>query len=140
MADQEKYYLPVDGKMVEVTEEQYREFYRHKRREKYQKEQDQDNHVFHYSDLDTDEIVGEEMFSYPNAISVEEKVISKYLHEKVRRCMDELPEEDRDLIFALYFEGQTERAYAKEIGISQAAIRKRRKHILSQLKKMMNKL
>ena len=39
MEEKEIYQLPAEGKMVEVTEEQYREFYKHKRKEKYLEEQ-----------------------------------------------------------------------------------------------------
>ena len=35
MEEPKKYQLPAEGKMVDVTEEQYRAFYKCKRREKY---------------------------------------------------------------------------------------------------------
>ena len=55
MEEKEIYQLPAEGKMVEVTEEQYREFYKHKRKEKYLEEQDNKHKVYHYSDLEIEE-------------------------------------------------------------------------------------
>ena len=52
--------------MHEVTEELYREYYKYNRREKYQKEQDAAHNVYHYSDLDTDEILGGRLLSIHN--------------------------------------------------------------------------
>lgn len=75
MNERKLYQLPAEGKMIEVTEEQYRDFYKYKRREKYLEEQDAEHNVYHYSDLDTDEILGEEMFSYPEEAGVEDQVV-----------------------------------------------------------------
>ena len=133
-----KYQLPADGKMIDVTEEQYREFYRYKRREKYLKESDQEHKLYHYSDLDTDELLGEEMFSYPNEESVEDRVVDHILRETVRRYVEELPEEERVLVFALYYQKKTERDCAEELGVCQKTINNQRKQILAKLKKMMN--
>lgn len=72
MEEQKTYQLPAEGKLIEVTKEQYSAFYKHKRREKYLEERDKAHRLHHYSDLDTDEILGEEMFSYPDEVGVEE--------------------------------------------------------------------
>lgn len=138
MEKAKKYQLPADGKMIDVTEEQYREFYRYKRREKYLKESDQEHKLYHYSDLDTDELLGEEMFSYPNEESVEDRVVDHILRETVRRYVEELPEEERVLVFALYYQKKTERDCAEELGVCQKTINNQRKQILAKLKKMMN--
>lgn len=138
MEKAKKYQLPADGKMIDVTEEQYREFYRYKRREKYLKESDQEHKLYHYSDLDTDELLGEEMFSYPNEESVEDRVVDHILRETVRRYVGELPEEDQLLVLALYYQKKTERDCAEELGVCQKTINNQRKLILAKLKKMMN--
>ena len=43
----------------------------------------------------------------------------------------------RELIQALYFECLTEREYAKQIGISQKGVNKRRQKVLDKLRSMM---
>lgn len=119
MEEKEIYQLPAEGKMHEVTEEQYREFYRHKRKEKYQKEQDAANKVYHYSDLDTDEILGEEMFSYPDDEAVEDQVIHKIQIALLLQCVSELSEEDQLLLHALFYQEKTLVVCAEEFGVCE---------------------
>ena len=124
--------------MIEVTQEQYRTFYRYKRREKYLEEQDYKHKVYHYCDLDTDEILGEEMFSYPEQVGVEEQVVEKMLLENMLRCVRELPEEDQIYIHALFYQKKSEREYAEELGVAQATVNYHRNRIIATLKKKMN--
>lgn len=138
MKEREKFQLPAEGRMIEVTEEQYREFYKHKRREKYLDERDKAHRLQHYSDLDTDEILGEEMFSYPEEVGVEEQVVVKMLLETMLQCVRELPEEDKMYVHALFYQKKTEREYAEELGLSQATVNYHRNRIISTLKRMMN--
>lgn len=138
MKERETFQLPADGKMIEVTEEQYREFYKYARREKYLEEQDVEHNVYHYSNLDTDEILGEEMFSYPDEVCVEDRVIDKMLRETMLRCVGELSKEDQLLIHALYYQGKTVRDYANELGFCEKTIRNMRKRVLLKLKTNMN--
>lgn len=133
-----KYQLPVDGIMIDVTEEQYRAFYKCKRREKYLEESDQEHKLYHYSDLDTEEILGEEMFSYPHEESVEERIVDRLLIESLLRCVGKLPEEDQELIHALYYQGKSERICADEFGTCQKTINNQRNRILDKLREMMN--
>lgn len=138
MEGREVYHLYADGKKIEVTEELYRAFYKYKRREKYLKESDEEHKLYHYSDLDTDELLGEEMFSYPHEESVEDRVVDHILRETVRRCVEELPEEDQVLLFALFYQQKTERECADEFGTCQKTINNQRKRILDKLREMMN--
>ena len=138
MEEKEIYQLPAEGKMVEVTEEQYREFYKHKRKEKYLKEQDNKHKVYHYSDLDTDELLGEEMFSYPEEEGVEDMVVDKILLEVLLQCVGELSEEEYLLIHALYYQQKTLDDCAEQFGLCEKTIRNMRDRILLKLRKAMN--
>lgn len=138
MEEKEIYQLPAQGKMVEVTEEQYREFYKHKRKEKYLKEQDNKHKVYHYSDLDTDELLGEEMFSYPEEEGVEDMVVEKMLLEVLLQCVGELSEEEYLLIHALYYQQKTLDDCAEQFGSCEKTIRNMRDRILLKLRKKMN--
>lgn len=140
MKEREKFQLPAEGRMIEVTEEQYCEFYKHKRREKYLVEKDNEHNVYHYSDLDTDEMLGEEMFSYPEDVAVEELVADKILRETMLRCVGELSKEDQLLIYALFYQGKTVDDCAEEFGFCEKTIRNMRDRILSKLRKDMNVL
>lgn len=138
MEESERYHLYADGKKIEVTEEQYREFYKYKRREKYLEESDQKHKLYHYSDLDTEEILGEEMFSYPHEESVEDQVVDQILRESVLQYVAELPAEDQALVYALFYQKKTERECADEFGTCQKTINNQRNRILEKLRKMMN--
>ena len=138
MEEKEIYQLPAQGKMVEVNEEQYREFYKHKRKEKYLKEQDNKHKVYHYSDLDTDELLGEEMFSYPEEEGVEDMVVEKMLLEVLLQCVGELSEEEYLLIHALYYQQKTLDDCAEQFGSCEKTIRNMRDRILLKLSKKMN--
>lgn len=62
MADKENYYIPVDGKLVEVEETVYTAYYKMSRRERYLEERDQENGVMSYDALDHNGMVGQEAF------------------------------------------------------------------------------
>lgn len=138
MEEKEIYQLPAEGKMHEVTEELYREYYKHNRREKYLKEQDEAHNVYHYSDLDTDELLGEEMFSYPDEVGVEDLVVEKMLLEVLLQCVGELSEEEYLLIHALYYQKKTLDDCAEQFGSCEKTIRNMRDRILLKLRKEMN--
>ena len=46
----------------------------------------------------------------------------------------QLTKEERDLIYALFFDEKTESEVAKSLGVSQQAIHKRKNRILKKLK------
>ena len=56
----DKLFLPLYGSLVEVSKEDYTEFYRAKRRQKYLDERSADNGDFSYDMLTTDEFSGED--------------------------------------------------------------------------------
>ena len=100
-------------------------------------EKDTRNGKVLYSDLDTDELLGEEMLPDRNAERVEDSAICSILCEELHYQLAMLPAQDRELIQALYFECLTEREYAKQIGISQKGVNKRRQKVLDKLRSMM---
>ena len=55
----DKFFLPLHGMLMEVTEQTYREYYRDKRRQKYVDERSKLNGDVSYNALDTDETLGE---------------------------------------------------------------------------------
>ena len=134
MAENKKYMIMVSGKLVEVSREVYCEYHRMDRRDRYLEERDQSHGTTLYSNLDTAEMLGEEMIPDQNAVSTEDAAIARILREKLRRCLDMLPEGDRQLIDALYFHDENERDYAKKVGLSQKGVNKRRHAALAKLK------
>ena len=65
---------------------------------------------------------------------MEEQAMSRELHERLHHAVEALPKAERELIRAIYFDGQTEKDYAETVGMSQTGISYRRRKILSKLK------
>lgn len=137
MAERKEYRIKVQGVLVEVTREVYLAYYSVERHARTLDEKDVRNGKVLYSALDTEETLGEEMIPDFGAARVEDVAIGNVLCEKLRQCLALLPEQERELIQALYFEGLTEREYAQRIGISQKGINKRRHKIMDKLRAMM---
>lgn len=68
-------------------------------------------------------------------LQAEKEMMSKELH----RALFLLPQNDYDLIYALYFEEKTERELSAKYGISQVAVHKRKKRAMEKLKKIMKR-
>ena len=105
------------------------------RQERGQEEKKQQHDVFSYDALDNCETVGMEAMPDVSIPSVEEVIMTREIYEQLHRAVDVLPREERDLIHTIYFEGKSEREYARILGISQNSTFKRRRKILSKLKK-----
>ena len=138
MADK-KFYMRVPEALVEVSEEVYKASKYMDRHYKTLEEKDARNRVISYDALDTDEILGAEMIPDPSAQSVEDQVIARIMAAKLRRCLALLPEEDQQLIRSIYYDGLSEEATGKRLGISQPAISKKKKKILQRLQKLFNR-
>lgn len=137
MAEHKKYYIHVPGALVEVSEGVYFAYYQEMRRGRTLREKDERNGAVSYDGLDTPELTGQEMIPDRDAVSVEDAAIASILCDKLHRCLALLDETDRQLIQALYFEGLSERKYAKRVGIPQRTINDRRQRVLRKLKELL---
>ena len=133
--EQPVYAIRIGDAVMEVPKDMYMEFYREKSRENYLLRMATIYKEIPYSNMDTDEIVGEETLP-DETVHVEEDAINHVLYEHLRCCIEQLPEEDQEFIKIAYFDGMSERDMAKSYGISQPAIHKRKKKILFDLKKL----
>lgn len=138
MADKEKYFIPIEGKLIEVEENVYVAYYKMGRRERYLEERDQENCVLSYDALDRNGMVGQEIFHDSESPSLEDLALAKELMEQLHRCIDMLPRAERELIQAIYFDGMTDTDYSKKVKRSQQVVSYNHKRILSKLKKLMN--
>ena len=132
----DKLFISLYGTLMEVEEDYYKQFYREKRREKYMQERSAAKGYVHYNALDTDDFNGEDILISAEA-DVCEQVTDKLMAEYIRNLTSLLPSEEKKLIEALFFEGKTEREYAKEKGIYHNAVHKKKIRILEKLKKIL---
>lgn len=138
MADKEHYFIPIEGKLIEVEENVYVAYYKMGRRERYLEERDQSNGVTSYDALDTESRIGIEALKEATTQSMEDIALAKELYKQLHRVMDALPRAERDLIQALYFDQMTEKSYGKKVKLSQSGVSRRHKKTLSKMKKLLN--
>lgn len=138
MADKEKYFIPIEGKLIEVEENVYLAYYKMDRRERYLEERDKDNGVVSYNAIDSQGINGESGLRDMETESMEAIALANELQNQLHRCIAALPRAERELIHAIYFEGMTEAEYALKAKMTQSGISRRRKKTLSKLKKLLN--
>lgn len=134
MADKEKYMIKVEGKLVEVSSEVYYAYFRMERQERWQEEKQQGHAVVSYDALDDGETVGMEAVPDLTSPSLKEMAISQDINTRLHHAIAALPRAERELIQAIYFEGMSERDYAKQKGISQRGANKQRRKIMSKLR------
>lgn len=73
------------------------------------------------------------------AESVEETVLRNLQYEKLHKALSILSEDERELMDRLFFQGQTEREVAENMGVYRNAVHKRKNRILLKLKKILEK-
>lgn len=121
----DKFFLPLHGMLMEVTETVYKDFYKEKRRQKYLNERSEENGDFSYDMLTTREFCGEDILidkSEDIAVWVEHHIEL----EKLQSSLFLLSKEEQSLVQEIFFEELTERNLAEKYHISQAAVHKRK--------------
>ncbi len=131
-----KKFIPINSMLMEVTPEQYGDFYKQRRRQRYLKECAVKNGEISIDMLTTDEFCGEEILVDESG-RVDELAIQNVMLEKLRDCFGMLTSEEKMLINELFVKELTEREIAARHGVSQVAIHKRKERILNKLRKMM---
>jgi RNA polymerase sigma factor (sigma-70 family) len=71
--------------------------------------------------------------------SVEDTAVKTVMIEKMLECLTLLTPTERELVTALFFEGKSERQLAKQSGVPQRTINDRKKKILGELKKLLER-
>jgi RNA polymerase sigma factor (sigma-70 family) len=129
-------FIPVQGMLLEVSEDNYKAFYKDTERQKYLRKEAKRMDEMSYNALYTDEMNGEG--SLPDlSPPLADVIADKLVLEAMRIGLDKLSEEERALLTALYFEGKSERELARETGIPQKTVNDRRHRALFKLKELM---
>lgn len=136
---EKKYRIKVQNQLVEVSKEVYLVYYRMKRQEQAQRERDAYNGCIHYANLDSSDILGEDMLPDLSSSPVEEQVISSILAEKLHGSIKKLSGAEQKLIYNLYFVDLSERQLAAKMGLPHMTLHNRKVKVLRKLKKLMNK-
>ena len=126
-------YVWLDGVKVPVSEEVYRAYYRPVWREAKRKEVRDDTE---YS-LDALEESG---FEAADSALVDDIVADKLLLDELYAALDELTDDERSLIDALFYKERSERNVAAERGVQRNTVVYHRNKILDKLRKILGNL
>lgn len=124
-------YILLHGEKIYVSEEVYRAFYQPIWREA---KQQKVRHEMEYS-LDALRDSGIDAISETDPI--EQILLDKLLLDKLYAVLAELEIDERNLLHALYIQGKSGEEVAKSLGISRAAVHKRKHKALSKLKNLL---
>ena len=135
MAD--NYYITINSEKICVSEEVYNVYRQMRRHERTLAEKDSRNFVLKYEDFAYGEITGEEQIYDLLQPSVEELALTNIIYHKLHRAIEMLPQTEREIITAIYFQGYSVHQLAKESGTPYMTISCRKERILCKLKKIL---
>ena len=113
----DKFFIPLHGMLMEVTEEQYKEFYKSQRRQKYIDERSAENGDFSYDMLTTDDFNGEDILP-DKSEPLDEQVVQKIMTDKLKSALPLLAEDEQKLIREIFYENLSERSLAEKYDVS----------------------
>lgn len=144
--DKDKRKLWIAGQFIEVTEEIYQAYMQGDRKMRYFEtdlkiertildESGRIQQIIPSREDSLDRLVEDNARQFEDTReSVEDAVLRKLAEDDLRQALTKLTDEEYALVYALFYEGRTERDYAKELGVSQVAVHKRKQRILKKLK------
>lgn len=132
----EKFFLPLYGMLMEVTEEDYKDYYKDKRRQKYIDECSRKRGDVSYDALDTDETLGAEVFA-DTKTDVESAVINKMTVAELRKAFLLLSPDEKKLLIEHFFDEKSQVELSKQYGVNQSSISRKINRIIAKLKKFL---
>ena len=132
----DKLFLPLYGSLMEVSKEDYEEYYRQRNRQIYIDRRASRNGDVSYNALTTDEFNGEDILIAEQP-DVCDTVVESIMTDKLRKAILKLTDEEQLLIYRHYYAGISGTDLAEIYGVSQQAISKRIAKIRAKLKNLL---
>ncbi len=130
--------IVINGKVVEVNDEFYKEYIKLENNEKYINRKEQKKGLFYYNSLDTEEMLGEEIISNPNEISVFDEVMKNIRNSKLKEELKKLDLKEQKIIYLIFFKNLSERKVGIILKISQKNVNKIKNKVLVKLRKILD--
>ena len=138
----DKLFLPLYGSLMEVSKEDYDEYYRQRNRQIYIDRRASRNGDVSYNALTTDEFNGEDILIAEQP-DVCDTVVESIMTDKLKEAIDvealKLTDEEQLLIYRHYYADIPGTELAEIYGVSQQAISKRIAKIRVKLKNLLEK-
>ena len=135
MQKDKTYTLLVNKKRIPVTKEVYKAYYQHKERESYQDKLSEQNNLS-FEECEEKGIQIDYLLSQTQE-SAEDKLIRAEMLSRLTVAMEMLTEQERLLIYSLFFKGKSERELCAMHGIAKTTLHDRKTRILGKLKKIL---
>ena len=132
----DKLFLPLYGSLMEVSKEDYEEYYRQRNRQIYIDRRASRNGDVSYNALTTDEFNGKDILIAEQP-DVCDTVVESIMTDKLRKAILKLTDEEQLLIYRHYYAGISGTDLAEIYGVSQQAISKRIAKIRAKLKNLL---
>ncbi len=129
-------FLRLHGVLMEVTEKDYKIFYKTRRNQKYLKERAEEKKDISIDALAMEKYDGEIMIP-DTTENVEMQVERKLMLENLKTCILLLSDESQKIIYLRFYENMTEEQIGEIYGITQQAVSKRIDRIVKKLKKLL---
>ena len=126
----DRLFIPIQGMLLEVSKNVYKEFYSDIERKKYLRKLENKFEILSIDSTNS-------FYTNVDDNDVFDTVADKIMEDKLRQCLDFISEDERKLITDIYFNGISEREIAKIQEVSQNAVHKRKHKILKKMKKYM---
>ena len=134
----DKLFLPLYGSLMEVSNEDYEEYYRQRNRQIYIDRRASRNGDVSYNALTTDEFNGEDILIAEQP-DVCDTVVESIMTDKLKEAILKLTDEEQLLIYSHYYADIPGTELAEIYGVSQQAISKRIAKIRVKLKNLLEK-
>ena len=134
----DKLFLPLYGSLMEVSKEDYEEYYRQRNRQIYIDRRASRNGDVSYNALTTDEFNGEDILIAEQP-DVCDTVVESIMTDKLKEAILKLTDEEQLLIYRHYYADIPGTELAEIYGASQQAISKRIAKIRVKLKNLLEK-
>ena len=134
----DKLFLPLYGSLMEVSKEDYEEYYRQRNRQIYIDRRASRNGDVSYNALTTDEFNGEDILIAEQP-DVCDTVVGSIMTDKLKEAILKLTDEEQLLIYRHYYADIPGTELAEIYGVSQQAISKRIAKIRVKLKNLLEK-
>ena len=132
----DKLFLPLYGSLMEVSKEDYEEYYRQRNRQIYIDRRASRNGDVSYNALTTDEFNGEDILIAEQP-DVCDTVVESIMTDKLKEAILKLTDEEQLLIYRHYYADIPGTELAEIYGVSQQAISKRVAKIRVKLKNLL---
>ena len=132
-----KKFIPVQRMLLEVSDEEYKDFYRAVEQHKYQIKKEREVSFVYLSNIEEDKEIRDKQVIEDKNIDIEEEIERKLELEQLRKALMKLSVEDYKLIKALFYNEKTLREYAEIMGVSYVTIYHKKLRILKKLKKFL---